>query len=248
MNTWKVSLVLLTALCVVASVQADSQKITLRDEEGVWATSVSTDSELTWNLAGKPIDWRPDAGMGQWRSAVNGYNPDPAPFLAFFFDDTYMVETAAIENLCNSDGQNFWHGAGMVNVYVSTNGGVSWNFVSMPTFRSNSQYNPSTGGTDGGYQAYDPFTFFIGQEANAVKFEFVNCGSVQFLNPLYEYDQEAGEWVLKIPREERVFVGNGADTYVGLNNVTFFGTPVPEPMTMSLLVLGGLAMLRRRDR
>jgi len=32
----------------------------------------------------------------------------------------------------------------------------------------------------------------------------------------------------------------------GFNQILMYGKPIPEPMTMSLLVLGGLAMLRRR--
>jgi len=41
---------------------------------------------------------------------------------------------------------------------------------------------------------------------------------------------------------------NQNNTYVGLNSVTFNIASVPEPATMSLLALGGLALLRRGRR
>jgi hypothetical protein len=49
--------------------------------------------------------------------------------------------------------------------------------------------------------------------------------------------------------DEIYLLGNGnADKIAYVDNVTVSGVPVPEPATMSLLALGGLAMLRRRRR
>lgn len=40
----------------------------------------------------------------------------------------------------------------------------------------------------------------------------------------------------------------GADTLIGISEVRFDGTPVPEPSAMALLGLGGLALVRRKRR
>ena len=40
---------------------------------------------------------------------------------------------------------------------------------------------------------------------------------------------------------------DGSDEYV-FDNIRVFGTAVPEPATMSLLAIGGLAVLRRRRK
>jgi len=235
---------MVAALCVIVSVQAaDVKKIDVTD---VWSTSAHNHDQ-EWTPDGKPIDWRPDGnGWGQgwasaacpdWGSGNYAHNPDTAPMLTFFFDDVYMIETVAVENYVDADGGNYWHGAGMVNVYVSDDNGASWMFVSMPAIPHNNRYDNLLQQNVPEYQAADPFTFDVGMQANAVKFEFVNCGSVRFLNPPYGWDEDTdGAWE---------YVGNGGDTYVGLNNVMFY-TAVPEPMTMGLLALGGLALLRRR--
>jgi len=237
---------------MVASVQADSQKIGVT---GCVATSYGTSSEIT--PEGREIDWLPfdnwvhdDPGMVGWTSAANAdwgsgnqnHNPDKAPFLIFFFDDVYWVDTVSIVN--HRLGGNAAHSASWVNVYVLDDG--AWVFSSTTLFPPNNRWDP-TGELE--YQTANPFEFDIGMEASAVKFEFVTCGGIQFLNSPYGYNEEVGFGTG--PNRDGgpwEFKDNPGDCYVGLNNVTFFGTPVPEPVTMSLLVLGGLAMLRRRGR
>jgi len=40
----------------------------------------------------------------------------------------------------------------------------------------------------------------------------------------------------------------GDPSHTGLSEVQFHGVPIPEPVTLTLLALGGLALLRRRRR
>jgi hypothetical protein len=56
----------------------------------------------------------------------------------------------------------------------------------------------------------------------------------------------AGAYTLSFFGQDKTGVGDGS-SWIALNTITVNGAvnPIPEPATMSLLVLGGLAMLRR---
>ncbi|MCL2700860.1 MAG: PEP-CTERM sorting domain-containing protein [Phycisphaerae bacterium] len=221
MNVSKTAWVLAVSAALFVVASAGAGAIPIAD---VWASSYGNGPIVP---EGQPIAWRP--GEGQWNSAANPTyggpvvleDPDTAPWIAFYFDDLYQVDSMDFQNFWGSH----WKGVNDMNVYVSTDGGTTWSFAFDVT-------GLPTG--DGAGAKVDGIAF--NEQANAVKFEIVRGGGQSF------------------PFEEWFWNDNGemkpgwpvGDLYVGIGNVTFFGTPVPEPMTMTLLALGGLALLRRR--
>jgi len=148
---------------------------------------------------------------------------DNSPSIAFYFDDLYILDHMVVRNFTESDGGR---GIKLVNILVSATGnGDDWVavFADPLEFQKGVYQDHNNGGA---WTEYDPQIIGLGGVgAKAVKFEILsNQYNNNFQNP-----------------ENDV---NG--TITGVAGVQFFGTAVPEPATMSLLALGGLALLRRR--
>jgi len=228
---YKASFVLLT--CVLAAAQVHAQAVELipfRDTTPVAASSAYNNNSRPPSAA---CDIDNLNSATQWMSSGfrwvdrddhdKGTTGDNSPWIAFYFDDLYVLDHMNVRNFTESDGGR---GIKLVNIWVSVTGNDDdWTpaFAEPVVFTSGVYQDWSN---DGKWTPYDPQTVnFNGVEAMAVKFEILsNIYSNNFKTP--EDDVNA--------------------TIAGVGGVQFFGTPVPEPATMTLLALGGLAMLRRK--
>jgi len=185
-----------------------------------------------WNV----VDGNPDTF---WMSDGYGYvdggdwidrHDDNAPYIAFYFDGLYAIDRIDITNCQAEDGGR---GIRSLNILISLTGNdddwVSLSDDPHTLVKGINEMWTEQKGT--WWEAWGPQTieFEIPVEARAVKFDIL---STQY-NYIFGVSPIEG-WVNA--------------SLAALTDVTFSGTPVPEPVTMSLLALGGLALLRRHSR
>ena len=193
-----------------------------------------TSSTTRWTNGEYPaIASRIGFGDGKfWYGAQNVANP----WIIFEFDDVYKIDAMNIYNFVAQswmgiggaigfENQESWDGIKDVTVWVTTSDvvGASSVWVQVPGITQFDFAGNVVGSgwyVPNGINPIQPFDL-NGIEARAIKFEIINSH-------------------------------NGSDGFlkygVGLNDVKFYGREIetPEPATMSLLALGGLALLRRR--
>jgi len=235
--------IMLAAWFIVSQAQAQVEPIPFRainDEDGPPAKSSSS---YTWQ-GRTPLAACDGNPATQWMSsgnATSGEGTDSAPWIAFYFDDLYELDRMTVWNFSEADGGR---GMKIVNVYVSATGNDNdWKLVLFsvsdgeggePAFKDYVQFG------NGVYPEYyedgtwawalsDPDTiqFDAGVVAKAVKFQILSNQDNNVFGPTFIEPSSNG-------------------TIAGMAEVLFYGTKVPEPATMSLLALGGAALLRRK--
>jgi len=130
-------------------------------------------------------------------------------------------------NFLSQDGSLNARGIGWVKIYASLDNSdpklaasYTNNFLMDAYFAQSSWSNPQE-------QVLDLSAFSL-LNINGIRFEIINrCTDAK--------DQIVFDGVTAL-----------ADREVGINRISFTTAVVPEPATMSLLALGGLALLRRR--
>jgi len=159
-----------------------------------------------------------------WRT--NFY--DTAPVITFYFDQVYTLECMEVWNYWNAEYGRCGDGIKDVKIYISTDG-ITFDETPLGITQF-ARSGPSNNIHSWAYDQVSSEWFDLGVDAMAVKFvsESNYWGSVTGPGKT---------------RDDLI-----ADGMTGLNEVTFFGRPVPEPATMSLLAMGGLALLRRKRR
>jgi len=154
----------------------------------------------------------------QWQShgCSDNEGKDYTPSVTFFFDDIYNVGGVSIRNLFGGAAER---GARDVDILVSLDGVKFDYYTSIVVLKDTAADKDSCMVQD--------FEFLGGVDAMAVMFEFKS----NHWNWAFYPGHHEGTWANA--------------SIVGLVDVQFTQT-VPEPAAMSLLVLGGLAMLRRK--
>ena len=199
---------LVMTVCLLAVAQTQAAAIPVGSAE------VSSYYNAAWSGPGANVI---DGNLAtQWQSHGNSQNEgkDDAPYIKFFFDDVYNVDTVTVWNLFGSaDVRGVRH----VDILVSTDG-VNFTYVdSIEVARGAADLASSVG------QEFD----LGGVAAKVVMFDIKTNWAGKVFGQGESYD---GLWA------------NGS--IVGLVEVAF--TQIPEPATMSLLALGGLALRRRK--
>jgi len=182
------------------------------------AMPVFADSELLYSQDGWYVDTR-----GLW----TGSEYTSLPVWEHDFGGWCVLDSMGIVNFSSGVYNDGSHVMGIKAMYVSVLTADGW--------------MPIGGGENGtpfllNYNNADQTeqTIFLGGvEAGAIRLDVI--ANMSGGPDIYIVVPELGYNELKMY--------HGA---VGCNRVAFYGTAVPEPMTMTLLVLGGLTLLRRR--
>ncbi|MCL2700217.1 MAG: discoidin domain-containing protein [Phycisphaerae bacterium] len=143
-----------------------------------------------------------------------------------FVDDAYNPLGRTVMYSLNEAGKGF---------IVNFTNGVEYEFTKLGLSGAGTGYNSATATfnlfyRNGDDDAWHPVTFADGT-------------TTQFLPVLYGYF-DLSEGIIGTAIMLTMVDGGGSANYI--NEVQLFGAPIPEPVTMSLLALGGLALLRRR--
>ena len=170
----------------------------------------------------------------------------------FTFDQPYCLDAVHIWNFWNPDTGRTYDGARNIEISISPTAdpadfGQPISFVLQRTNNGGWLPDKNQGGTTPelayANSGLNVLNEVKGLEAMVVKLVILDCWDARMVD-----DRDASRHPGVAPEDFPVkeFHPFGTDRGTGLNGVAFFGTPVPEPVTMTLLALGGLALLRRR--
>ena len=186
-----------------------------------------------WNLINDTLGGKADADT-VWDTFGHFNHPDTwdkEPWVAFYFDGAYRVNDMMIWNYWRSGETQ--RGVCDVIVLVSSDTGDDWASYTFTALPGVYRFDPAT--TD------PPAMQTIGLggvETTAVKFQILSNWAGIWGNA----------WGFFGPNATPEPTPWGHNSVVGLSKVAFDGTAIPEPATMTLLALGGLALLRRGRR
>ena len=214
----------LTCVCVVASAQADAIPVENIEVSSTYGGGNGHSSK--WNLINDnlPADASSVAEGIVWDTpGITDTDADRSPWVAFYFGNAYTLNEMMIWNY--QRGYSSGRGVCDTIVLVSTDTGDDWlnyTFTALPgVYRFDQAPDAPV------MQTID----LGGVPATAVKFQILSNWAGIVFGP-------------EVPSEGQY----SNSTIAGLSKVAFDGTPVPEPATMTLLALGGLALLRRGRR
>ena len=236
----RVLLMLLAALLVVGQARAQTE---------VRIVAAEASSFIDWQCVPEnAYDGIADGTNGtSWQTAGNSKyqaGKDDSPWIAFRLegDDPWNIGELKVWNFQEPAGHNP-RGIYEVRILVSTDTGPDlkdYNFTPLPGLDPVNapgvyRFDPAGPAYDASFIPVAQTICFDAVAVTAVKFEILSNWYWGW------YGYESANFALEnTPIEEAwAFV-----SYVGLCEVKFF--QVPEPATMSLLALGGLALLRRR--
>ena len=220
------------------TIPASSIEVTASSEYGTQFASnvlsgVNDVAGATWLTIGYAKCWSDEA----WDFIISPDHTDPSPFIQFNFDRAYRtIDHVALWNYYGDAGC----GIAVMNVWYATGFGEDQTFTLLD------RLNLSAAGTADNSNPPPRMDILQGGlldiPVTAIRFEIL-------LNGYLYGDGEYYKWFGLIPglyfgelnpqSVEGVYVSQ-----VGMTGVEFH--LVPEPATMSLLALGGLALLRRR--
>jgi hypothetical protein len=157
---------------------------------------------------------------------------------------TYATGTAAVDHAAYGDVDGY-SGNFSELTYVTFNLGGLYNLTSADIYQ---------GWNDSGR---DSFSFTL--QASADGITYTNVGTYTkgpddtgvYTTPVtndVNIADNAGGYIASGVEYVRLYVTDADNGYAGLAEVSISGTSVPEPTSLGLLSLGGLALLRRRSR
>jgi len=225
----KVLLTAMAALFVVSQAQA-AQITGVGVSEVVYPGASRTSEANLANLLSDDLTAFFRTGLTPWPHE----RPDSiAGFYTFIFtfDQAYLLDTINIWNFWNPDTGRTYDGVRNIEMYISPTDdpadfGAPLAFELSRTANGNwiAGLTPEQAYANSGFNVLD----MEGVEAMMVKLVILDCWTP------HTYIRD----------EQEYYHPFSIDRGTGLNGIAFFA--VPEPATMSLLALGGLALLRRR--
>ena len=231
--TGKKMVLVAMAAAFVAS-QAQAAKVDVVNLQYIGQTGLQNGSPQ--NLINDDLTSYYKTGLTPWQCQPDSFGG--VYTFIFTFDQPYYLDTINIWNLWYPSTGRTFDGAKNIDIYISPTDDPA-DFGTPLDFELERTRGAEWVGNATPEQAYSISGLNVlemfGAEAMMVKLVIKDCWAA---GEVIHGDHPGGA--------EREYHPFGADRGTGLNAVAFFGTAVPEPATMSLLALGGLALLRRR--